>query len=240
MGEECDRWRPVRVKRLYLTVEGQTEQAFAVDVLQPHLTQFNVMLLKPRLTGLHARRRGRIPTGGLLNSFRHSLGDIKRWLLEDKSTDARFSMMVDLYSLPNDFPGYENVAGLTDPHRQAQTLESALASEICDRRFIPYLQVHEFEALVLSRPIAFGKWFDNAEMQVQCLTEVCRGFESPEKINHGRDSHPKALIESCFCDYDDNVDGPALAADIGLGTIRSACPHFHQWLAILESLDVET
>jgi hypothetical protein len=28
------------MKRLYLTVEGQTEQAFAVDVLQPHLAKF--------------------------------------------------------------------------------------------------------------------------------------------------------------------------------------------------------
>lgn len=227
------------MKRLYLTVEGQTEQAFAVDVLQPHLAQFNVMLLKPRLTGLHARRRGRIPTGGLLNSFQHSLGDIKRWLLEDKSPDARFSTMVDLYSLPNDFPGHENIAGLNDPHRQAQALESALASEICDGRFIPYLQVHEFEALVLSRPIVFGRWFDSADKQVQRLIELCQRFESPEKINHGRDSHPKALIESCFSDYDNNVDGPALAADIGLSMIRSSCPHFHQWLAILESLDVK-
>ncbi len=45
------------MKRLYLTVEGQTEQAFAVDVLQPHLSACNVMVVKPRLTGLHASAR---------------------------------------------------------------------------------------------------------------------------------------------------------------------------------------
>lgn len=225
------------MKRLYLTVEGQTEQAFAVAVLQPHLAQFKVMVLKPRLTGLHARRKGNIPTGGLLNTFQHSLGDIKQWLLEDKSPDARFSIMVDLYALPNDFPGRGFADDIADPYRRAEKLEKALARELNDTRFIPYLQVHEFEAIVLSQPEAFGDWFDNAKQQVKELVAKCRGFESPEHINHRQDSHPKALIEQCFADYDDNVDGPALAADIGLDVIRRACPHFHQWLSLLESLD---
>jgi hypothetical protein len=149
-------------------------------------------------------------------------------------------MMIDLYSLPTDFPGYEETTTLSDSYLQAQALESALASQIGDGRFIPYLQVHEFEALVLSQPLAFGTWFDNAGDQVQQLIDACRDFDSPEKINHRRDFHPKALIQGCFSDYDNNVDGPALAADIGLDVIRSACPHFHQWLATLESLDLAT
>ena len=83
------------MKRLYLTVEGQTEAAFATSVLTPHLTTFNVFLTPPRFTGLHKRRRGRIPRGGMLNTFGHALADIKTWLKEDKSPEARFSMMVD-------------------------------------------------------------------------------------------------------------------------------------------------
>ncbi len=35
---------------------------------------------------------------------------------EDKSADARFSMMVDLYSLPTDFPGYDDAMTSMDPH----------------------------------------------------------------------------------------------------------------------------
>ena len=57
------------MKRLYLTVEGQTEAAFALSVLQPHLAACNVFLHPPRFTGLHRRRRGRIPGGGLLHTF---------------------------------------------------------------------------------------------------------------------------------------------------------------------------
>ena len=34
------------MKRLYLTVEGQTEAAFATSVLTPHLAQFNVRIVR--------------------------------------------------------------------------------------------------------------------------------------------------------------------------------------------------
>ena len=88
----------------------------------------------------------------MLNTFVHSLGDIRRWMSEDQSVEARFSMMVDLYSLPTDFPGYEDAMKLSDPHEQAAHLEKALANELDDPRFVPYLQVHEFEALVLANP----------------------------------------------------------------------------------------
>ena len=61
LGEERGRRGAVRMKRLYLTVEGQTEAAFAVSVLQAHLASFNVFLHPPRFTGLHGRRRGASP-----------------------------------------------------------------------------------------------------------------------------------------------------------------------------------
>ena len=222
------------MKRLYLTVEGQTEQAFAIDVLQPHLAQFNVYVWKPRLTGLHARRKGRIPSGGLLNTFQHSLADIQRWLREDKSPDARFSMMVDLYSLPKDFPGYDKANEAADPYQRVETLEKALAEELNDRRFIPYLQVHEFEALVLSKPEVFGDWFEKVGEKVQKLVAECQTFDTPEKIDNGQHTHPKARIKRYIEEYDEQVDGPLLAADIGLEAIRKACHHFDQWLTILE------
>lgn len=222
--------------RLHMTVEGQTEQAFASQVLTPHLAPFGVMLAKPRLTGLVSRRKGRIPTGGMLHTFAHALGDMKRWLGEDRGEDARFTMMVDLYGLPSDFPGYAPAMDERDPHRRAQVLEAALAGEIEDKRFIPYLQIHEFEALILSQPEAFGQQFDKSQRATQKLADECGDYDSPEKIDDGQDTHPKARIRSLFPDYHENVDGPLLAGEIGLEVIRNACPHFHQWLTTLERL----
>ncbi len=227
------------MKRLYLTVEGQTEQAFATDVLQPHLSPFNVMVVKPRLTGLHARRKGRIPTGGLLNTFAHSLGDIRRWMQEDLSAEARFSMMVDFFSLPTDFPGYDDAMKLADPHEQVMELERALGEEMGDPRFIPYLQVHEFEAIVLANVDCFVVWFDGIDAKLAGLKKECEPFATPEKINHGAQTHPKARIKKYVEDYDENVDGPVLAAEIGIDAIKKKCPHFAQWMNTLEQLDRE-
>jgi hypothetical protein len=222
--------------RLQMTVEGQTEQAFASQVLTPHLARFGAMLAKPRLTGLVSRRRGRIPRGGMLRTFAHALGDMRRWLREDRGEDARFTMMVDLYGLPRDFPGYEQAMDEPDPYRRVELLEGALAEEIEDRRFIPYVQIHEFEALVLSQPDTFGRLFEKRERAVEDLGDMCRRYDTPEKINDGQHTHPKARISDLFSDYDENVDGPLLASHIGLEVIRNACPHFHQWLTTLEKL----
>jgi hypothetical protein len=225
------------MKRLYLTVEGQTEAAFASRVLVPHLARFNVFLNPPRFTGLHRRRRGRIPQGGLLHTFRHALADMQTWLKEDKSGDARFSMMVDLYSLPDDFPGY--VAGMARPtgKEKADALQHSLAGSIVDPRFIPYLQCHEFEALVLADPARMGTLYDVSQAEMDALCQECGAFATPEEINLGQHSHPKHRIMRRVQDYDHNVAGPLLAEDIGLENLRARCPHFGEWLTRLERLD---
>lgn len=225
------------MKNLYLTVEGQTEEAFAHGVLQPHLTGFNVFVWPPRFTGPHGRRRGRIPRGGMFNTFRHALEDMRRWLKENGSPDARFSMMVDLYHLPQDVPGYAHAMEQPHCYRQAELIEAAIAAELADGRFIPYLQVHEFEALVLSDPTRVGECFEGGQRNAESLGAECRPFESPECIDHGQHTHPKARIRKHFQDYDENIHGPLVAEVIGLPMLRARCPHFGQWLTRLEQLD---
>jgi len=225
------------MKRLYLTVEGQTEAAFAMSVLQPHLASYNVYLHPPRFTGLHKRRRGRIPRGGVLNTFGHALSDMRNWLKEDRSREARFSMMVDLYSLPPDYPGYDS--GMSEPtgRLQAIALQQALAAEINDARFLPYLQVHEFEALVLSDPQRIATVYEIAPAELAGLCRDCNQFASPEDIDHGPQTHPKQRIKNRVPQYDENVAGPLLAESIGLANLRNVCPHFGDWLTRLEQMD---
>lgn len=92
------------MKRLYMTVEGQTESAFATNVLTPHLASFDVFVFPPRCSGLVSRKSGRIPAGGLKNTFLHTLADMRNWMKQDRHEDARFTTMIDLYSIPMDFP----------------------------------------------------------------------------------------------------------------------------------------
>ena len=181
------------MRLLYLTVEGQTEETFVRDVLKEHLAAFGVMVPAPRFTGPHGRRSGRIPRGGMFSTFRHVVEDIRRWMKENRSPNARFSMMVDLYSLPHDCPGYDAAMTHQDGDHQARVIEAALEVELADRRFIPYFQVHEFEALVLAEPSRFGALFESSPKEVQRLVEECATYASPEEINHGHNSHPKSL-----------------------------------------------
>ena len=60
--------------------------------------------------------------------------------------------MFDLYALPADFPGYAEARREVDPYGKVRILEDALGNDIADRRFIPYIQLHEFEALILADP----------------------------------------------------------------------------------------
>ena len=73
-------------------------------------------------------------------------------MMEDQSTDARFTTMFDLYRLPNNFPSYETSSSIQNPYQRVRILEDALRTDLSDPRFIPYIQLHEFESLLLSDP----------------------------------------------------------------------------------------
>ena len=109
-----------------------------------------------------------------------------------------------------------------------------------DAPFIPHLQVHEFEALVLTDAARIEGLDPAPAVGISQLDDECQAYESPEDINHGHQSHPKARIFQRVPEYDENVAGPLLAHDIGLPRLRAACPHFGRWLTRLEQLDLPT
>ncbi|MGO9597393.1 MAG: DUF4276 family protein [Isosphaeraceae bacterium] len=136
-------------------------------------------------------------------------------------------------TFPDNFEGMKKPSG----REQAEALEASLAEEIGDYRFIPYLQVHEFEALVLVEPSQLLFLYEVPRSQIEGLCGECTLFATPEDINHGQHSHPKHRIKSRVPSYDENVAGPLLAEEIGLAKLRERCPHFGQWLSRCEQLD---
>ena len=131
--------------RLYLFAEGQTEQTFADEVLKPHLANLGVYMNKPLLIA-NARKKGRIHRGGGRN-FNAMQDDIQRLLKQESGNDVFFTTMIDLYALHRDFPGAEEAEALrSDPYRRVEALEKSWLDETGDPRFIPFIQLHEFEA----------------------------------------------------------------------------------------------
>jgi len=91
--------------------------------------------------------------------------------------------MIDLYKLPMDFPGKAaNTRVPENPTPYVEALEKEFAKAINDRRFIPYIQLHEYEALLFVDLDAFAISFDGQERAIEALKK------SPPRIQRSSTS----------------------------------------------------
>ena len=170
--------------------------------------------------------------------------DILRLLNKDKNQDVFFTTMLDLYAIHADFPGTSEADKLRNsPYDRVKMLEKYFAEDIDDpigrlSRFIPHIQLHEFEAMLFCRPKAFSSFFIDRPKQIEQLEKIADKFKSPELIDDGQHSAPSKRIIGVFPDYKGakSVAGPQIAEEIGLHTVRDRCPHFDAWLKRLEAL----
>lgn len=213
--------------RLYLLVEGQTEEAFVNELLVPHYARLG-FYLTPIIVSTSPGHRGGVVRYAKVRP------QIERLCKQDAG--AFVTTLFDLYALPADFPGKSSPAypGTASGHRKATFLEQALGNDIASRNFIPNLLVHEFEALLFSGLDAFTPW-TNDDGVLEPLRAVRRDVE-PEDINDAPHTAPSKRILAAMAGYQKTVHGPLIACDIGLDAMRAACPHFAGWLGRIEAL----
>jgi hypothetical protein len=218
-------------------VEGQTEEGFVKGLLAPHLQRHSVyanVILVPHKPGARQRKH----RGGI-GSFAAPREIIKRKLYGD--TTAYTTTMFDYYGLPDDFPGL----GSSDlppryPNR-VDYIEKQLALTFGESpRFIPYLQVHEFEALLFSDVetlhLTISALAGGSGARLDELNQLVAQFETPEDIDDGPDTAPSKRLQKYFPGYQKVPFGELIAELIGLDTLRAACPHFDSWVTRLEAL----
>jgi hypothetical protein len=223
--------------RLNLIVEGQTEEAFVRTVIEEHLAQRNVFVAVRCAETSRDRKRHKIYRGGLLD-FRRVREDLHRWMKEDQGAEVWFTTMFDLYALPDDFPGYEQAQKLPKPQERVKALEDAFRLDIGHPRFIPYLQLHEFEALLLVDPAKLDWEFIDHVEAIGRLITLATCYASPEDIDDGQETAPSKRIIQEIPEYERRKASaaPVIAAKIGLPLLRHKCPHFRHWLNQLEAL----
>jgi hypothetical protein len=218
--------------RLYLTVEGETELKFAKETLAPHLAQFEVEV-RPRMV-LTNRKLGK--RGGALY-FQRFKRDTTHLMKDDAKREARFSTMMDLYALPADYPGWAEAEKKSKPADRVLELEKALAGELADSRFFPFLQLHEFETFLYCDLNQIQSRIDDSEKAIAHLQQEVAHL-NPEDINEGKATAPSKRLIKHLPRYEHlkvRVGAPAASA-IGLPVLRAKCPHFGQWLTRLENL----
>ncbi len=221
--------------RLHFIVEGQTEETFVNLVLIPQLETFSVW---GDARCVMTSKKREIKYRGGLSSYAKAKNDIVLWMKEDQNPDSFFTTMFDLYALPSDFPDYAEARKIIDSQQRVIALEEAMRRDIEHRRFAPYIQLHEFEALLLADPQKMDSAFPEHDSAINNLTQMVSKFDSPEQIDDGYETAPSKRIIGEIPEYEGMKAsaGPRVAQKIGLSTLRQKCTHFSEWLGKLERL----
>ncbi|WP_375755394.1 DUF4276 family protein [Corallococcus exercitus] len=217
------------MKRVLILVEGQTEETFVREVLAPYVLSRGLALI-PRLVVTKYVKEGGSFKGGV-PQYALVQGDLRR-LLGDTGASCVTSML-DYYGLPKDFPGLSTRPS-GNCYARVEHVERAFAEDIRHPRFLPYLALHEFEAMLFADPSRCSLSFTPDE--IAKLQIIRAGVPSPEEINEHPDTAPSKRVLAVSPGYQKTLHGPLAVMDIGLAAIRAACPHFAQWLSKLEAL----
>ena len=219
--------------RILAVVEGQTEEAFIGSIVAPAFWNRNICV-----SAIVLGRPGH--KGGRVNYARMSHDVL---MLLKQQHDAYCTTMVDLYRLGPGFPGTPPPNHLSNLEK-VRHIEAAFKKDICDRipqlrpdlRFIPYLQLHEYEGLLFSDPQRFASGINRSSLASH-FQKIRDQFETPEDINDDPETAPSKRILTLYPPYRKVIEGAQAASSIGLPALRAACPHFREWLELLEAVE---
>ena len=222
---------------IYIVVEGPTEQTFVRDVLAPQMASMGICL-HPALIGKPGHKGGGV-------RFVRAKNDIGNFLRQRRATCI--STMFDYFRIDSNWPGRAEVheqilngANLTAIHK-AEILETATLNEIVksfseydpEKRFVPYIEMHEFEALLFSDADILA---EKTGIDLSRIKGVLEEYSNPEEIDDDPAKAPGKRLAALRNGYRKVAMGKAVSEAIGIQTIRNQCAHFNDWLTKLERL----
>jgi len=213
-------------------VEGQTEERFVSGPLQASLALHGVFVTAT-LLGVRGHR------GGVVNYDRVKK-DVVTVLKQNR--DVYCTTLFDLYGLGAGFGSLVSNQNLIGKERAA-ALEVALSQEVSrdiptlrpDVRFIPYLQVYEFEALLFSNPTLLAGAMSREDLALK-MEQIRAAFPTPEDINDGPETAPSKRLLKLEPRYEKVITGTVAAERMGIHTICQHCPRFRAWFERLAAL----
>ena len=207
-----------------VSVEGQTEESFINNVLAPYLSKYNIFI-EPIIV-VTKRTANKSYKGGTIR-FEKFVKDISNLCNPKYHFVTTF---YDYYALQKDFmPSmlsknvYENV----------KLIENKMSIHINNEKFIPYIQLHEFETFLFIEPyITANNLFNcNENHVIKKLSTALHEFQNnPELVNSSSETAPSKRILSIYPNYQKIFDGINICKNIGVKKIRECCPHFNNWI----------
>jgi len=139
--------------------------------------------------------------------------------------------LIDFYRLRNDFPKFSEAQQFqNNPVQKVTFLEQACFDDINDRRFIPYIQLHEFEGLLFTKMDGFNNLPDLTEHSKIALEKIIQDFPNPEMINEGLRTAPSKRLLDLIPNYKKPLYGNYIILENGLDSVFDKCPRFNAWI----------
>jgi hypothetical protein len=211
------------MKRVIIICEGETEREFCKNVLAPHLIHHNIFIQAP----LIKRSMGGIVRWSILKK------EIETHLLE---TNVIVTMLIDYYGLYQkyNFPSWVDGEKIQDKNLRMVFLENAMKDDIAEavrHRYIPYLQLHEFEGLLFNDiQLFYDQVPKNELVGIVELKKTFADYENPEMINNNKETSPSHRLKRIIKGYNKPLYGHYFAEAIGIEQIRAKSPRFNQWI----------
>jgi hypothetical protein len=212
-------------------VEGKTEEIFIKDILQPYLANKNVFIT-PIIISKPGQKGGDV-------KFARVKNDIEKHLKQ--RPDTYLTLFIDFYGVKSDWPGVNDAEGISGPKGKADFVNQATKEKVvehfgeqnAEERFIPYIAMYEFEALLFSAPAILARKLQIDESQVVSIIEECG---EPENIDNSQVTAPSKRLESLSLKFRKTTTGIAILKEAGLTAIRGKCPIFDGWVTSLENI----
>jgi len=226
------------MNRVFCICEGFTEQLFVREVLAPYMATKGIYL-EASLLGKPGMKGGDV-------RYERAKGDIANFLKLPPA--SRITTMFDYFRIEAKWPGVASLktnlkTGRTmTAHEKGQWIESATLEQLkmdfpddnIVERMIPYIEMHEFEALLFTSPTAIAEVCQPGSARY--LEQIVSGYATPEEINSDPNKAPSKQLEALIPTYRKHVHGKSITERIGIDSIRAICPHFNIWLGRMEQV----
>jgi hypothetical protein len=220
------------MKRVHIIVEGQTEVKVFYSILAPYiLSKTNVNIV---VTPIKHSGGGIVKYSKLLPEFRNHLAD----------RDKILTTFFDYYGIleKHNYPKYkeakidQSIAKIGVELLEQGLKEDLALKGIHTKNFIPYIQLHEFEALLFSSDEGFEFQYDNIRV-IRDLKAIAPRYETPEDINDSPVTAPSkriiAILEKHGDKYEKVIDGDTISVMVGIEAMLERCPRFRTWVETL-------
>lgn len=126
------------MKKIIVSVEGQTEESFVNDPLKSYLRKLN-------------------------KDIKQEIS-----LLLKTNPESVITTMYDYYRYPKDSPGYGKLEQISSSIEKVNHLEKEFQKDFNTDRLIPFLMLHEFETYLFASPQEFDRVFptENASSKI--------------------------------------------------------------------------